>query len=353
MCVQTGDRACSRPSSSRYTASLRPLTSTSRPSPGGTAAERALGRGESIPHEMRGHVQGSRDHAPARAERSDASGRQEIAHGRPASLERVREDPRRQGALHQAVSGVARRDEDPLGERAASDVRQAVGRLEVLGRPPVRHGLDGEPRSGVVLETAKGREGLLGRMTGLVVLAAQDEELLVLAPEAAHVVVRLRGVPEQRVRHGVAEAQGDEVREVRDELGLHQAAAHRRVRGEHEASGRDRSAIRLELHETPDFLEAAHPGVLEHLAPGVLDAARQADEVLHRMEPAPGPGRGRLPRPERAAACDPCGRPAGPGCGPPRPRVRARPPARRSPPGGRPAPWPSRTARPFPPRVPA
>ena len=61
------------------------------------------------------------------------------------------------------------------------------------------------------LEPLEAAHGVLG-LTGLVIVAAEDDEVVIRALVQAQVVVRTRGVPEQHVRHrALRDATGNDI----------------------------------------------------------------------------------------------------------------------------------------------
>ena len=77
-------------------------------------------------------------------------------------------------------------------------IRQSVRRLDDLSRPPMRDLDAADHRAQRPLEPLEA--GLrVGRLTGLVIFAAEDHEVVIAMRLDAEVVIRIGGVPEQRV----------------------------------------------------------------------------------------------------------------------------------------------------------
>ncbi len=106
-----------------------------------------------------------------------------------------------------------------------------------------------------------------------------------------YVVVRVRGIPEQRVGNGSRlDAAGNHITGIERELGLKQrragqvGVAHQRVvRGEHDVLAGNRVAVRLDGERR--VAELIGGGVLEDHAAAIVDRLRQRREILARVKP--------------------------------------------------------------------
>jgi len=106
----------------------------------------------------------------------------------------------------------------PFGRLA--DVGKAVIGFDDLPRPPMRHGNLRQQELQPLLETTEALHCLF-HLTGLVIFAAEDDEIVVLPSIDTHVVVRIAGIPEEPFVHRAARhPAADDVRAVRRQLRL-------------------------------------------------------------------------------------------------------------------------------------
>ena len=140
------------------------------------------------------------------------------------------------------------------------------------------------------LESIEAPTGVLC-LPGLVIFPAEDDEIVVAVRFEAQIVVRIGGVPEQRVRHAsLCDASADDVARVERKLGLKQHRRHetgrssqRRMRGEHDRSARNRVAVCVDRERrVAEFLGG---GVLEDHAAAIGDRLRHSGKIAPRVEP--------------------------------------------------------------------
>jgi len=177
------------------------------------------------------------------------------------------EDYAGDGSVSHSVSRVTGGDVDVLvTARVPADVRHVVHRLHHLPRPVVLYALDHrETLAGPLLETCKTLSHVV-RLTGPVILAADDKNLVielvagaVLGLLQADVVVGIGRIPVQSVRNRAARnARADDVGAVRGLFAVNdQPVVHRSICADHDVVGADhvpvarRNARRLTVH---DFL---------------------------------------------------------------------------------------------------
>ena len=123
----------------------------------------------------------------------------------------------------QAVAGVASRRVLMVG--ASPDVRQAIGRLDDLAGPAMRQ-LDARNDRRQTLFEAPIAGLRVVLLAGLVILAAEDHDVEVPVRLDAQVVVRIVGIPPQRVGHlAFRHPSGDHVAGVQREFRLKERGA--------------------------------------------------------------------------------------------------------------------------------
>lgn len=161
--------------------------------------------------------------------------------------------------------------------RAAADVRQAVGRLELLGAPGVHELVHPKTLAGVGAQR-------LGKVTAVLVVAdqmflADDHQIIAAIFAIATHGNALVGEPEDTVRH--RRAGFDQRRDAEFAAGLHlrlhQIEAGRRMRGQHQ-----RLPARLPMLRADQALAGVHVkhvAVLEQRHPAFGKHAHQAERI--------------------------------------------------------------------------
>ena len=140
------------------------------------------------------------------------------------------------------------------------------------------------------LEPLEAAHGVLG-LAGLVIVAAEDDEVVIGARVEAQVVVGIRGVPEQQIRHrAFRDATADDIRRVEIELRLEERRARdvglahqRRVRRKDDVLAGNRAAASLDAERLVDHLVTRR--LLEHVGAVPADALGEGAQVLARMKP--------------------------------------------------------------------
>ena len=147
-------------------------------------------------------------------------GSKSSAHGFALRRHVIGEHHGRQRAERHTVARETGGDELPLGVLA--DVGKAVVGLDDLSRPSMR---DADVRQQLLDPLFEPVEALrrFFDLPGLVILAAEDDEVMIVTAIDTQVVVRIAGVPEERFRHRAARyPSADDVGAVGRELGLQQ-----------------------------------------------------------------------------------------------------------------------------------
>ncbi len=170
-----------------------------------------------------------------------------------------------------------------------ADVRQAIGRLDDLPRPSVAQGDRRQHRRHGRLEARIAVAGIRF-LTGLVIFAAENHQIVIPMWLDAQVVIRTRRVPEQRVRHhAFCHPSGDDVAGVERELRLEQRRRARIghadqwiVGGNHDVLAGQPMSVCLDAERI--LAEFSGVAMLVDLAPGRLNALHQSREILARME---------------------------------------------------------------------
>ena len=156
----------------------------------------AVGPGEPVANHVVGIVRVLLDVVPQAPAECRPVGRKQLRPRVLAPQNRIGHHHPGQGTEGQAVPGETGGDELMVG--CAADVRQAVGRLDDLARPPVRDLHARNPGAQRLLQARVAGLRVRG-LTGLVILATEDDEVIGAMRVQPDVVIRVVRIPEQGV----------------------------------------------------------------------------------------------------------------------------------------------------------
>ena len=154
-----------------------------------------------------------------------------------------------------------------------ANVRQAIVGLDDLSRPAVGEADVGNQFFQPLFECGVALRRVF-HLAGLVILAAEDHVVVIVAPIDAQIIVRVARVPEQRLGNGAAlHPAADSVRAVERQLRLKEARRHqirhalqRHVRGDEYVLAVDAMAAFGDCRDARRGFDLIHVRALEHVA---------------------------------------------------------------------------------------